>query len=159
MDSENFLIENDITVQIEFLNDTLSGIANIFIYVGLVLALFASGLLFSFISGNILYRKREIGVLRSIGASGRDVLKIFLYEGLIISLINFLLATISSIILCIIINQNLRAELDLLISFLIPGVRQVILLLVISVCVALFSSFFPIHRFAQKKPIDVIKDL
>lgn len=159
LDSENFLIENDITVQIEFLNDTLSGIANIFIYVGLVLALFASGLLFSFISGNILYRKREIGVLRSIGASGRDVLKIFLYEGLIISLINFLLATISSIILCIIINQNLRAELDLLISFLIPGVRQVILLLVISVCVALFSSFFPIHRFAQKKPIDVIKDL
>jgi ABC-type antimicrobial peptide transport system permease subunit len=158
-DTVNYKIENDVTAQISFLNYTLTSISKIFVYAGLIFAFFSSVLLFSFISGNIIHRKREIGVLRAIGASGRDVFKIFLYEGLIISLINFLLSTISCIVICIIINQNLRDLLHLLISFLVPGIRQVMLLLIISVFVAFISTFLPIYRFSKKKPIDVIKEI
>ena len=38
------------------------------------------------------------------------------------------------------------------------GVRQFILMLLISIGVALLASFLPVYNIARRKPVDAIKD-
>ena len=52
-----------------------------------VLAVFAALLLFSFISASINAKKKEIGILRAVGARGIDVFKIFIVEGIAVTLL------------------------------------------------------------------------
>jgi putative ABC transport system permease protein len=54
----------------------------------LVVAVGTSGLMGN-MSINVLERRREIGVMRAIGASDRAVMKIFLVEGLLIGLLSW----------------------------------------------------------------------
>ena len=44
-------------------------------------------IIINLISFSITLRKREIGILRGLGAHGKDIIKIFIFESLIIGLI------------------------------------------------------------------------
>lgn len=63
------------------------------LYMAMVVLGIVGGLgLFGTITMNVLERRREIGVLRSVGASGPKVLFVFLAEGLLLGLIGWLVA-------------------------------------------------------------------
>lgn len=68
--------------------------AHIFKYISLVLALFASVLMFTMITSSVLAAKKEIGTLRAIGARGSDVASIFVTEAVLIAVFTSLLANI-----------------------------------------------------------------
>lgn len=131
--------------------------AKIFLYIGIGFALFSAFLLMNFIATSISYKKREIGILRAVGARSSDVFKIFFSEALIIALINFLLSAVAVILATIGINNLMRNE-GIRITLLSFGIRQLALMLLISVAVALIASFLPVNRIARKKPVDAIKD-
>ena len=57
-----------------------------------------------------------------------------------------------------IINNALRIEVGILISILSFGIRQVALLLLISVGIAFLASFVPVYKIASKRPIDAIRN-
>ncbi len=62
------------------------------------LLVFVGGLgLASAMSLNVLDRMRELGVLRAIGASGKDVLQIILMEGVFIGILSWIIAILLSI--------------------------------------------------------------
>lgn len=132
--------------------------SKVFLYVGLGLAIFASLMLMNFISTSISYKRREIGILRAIGAGKKDVFNIFFSESFIIAIINFVLATIACIIAAHFINESLYNDLNLSISLLNFGVRQLILLLAISILVAAISTFLPVWKIAKKNPVDSINN-
>lgn len=127
-------------------------------YVGLGFAIFASLLLLNFITISINYKKREIGILRAVGARSKDVFKIFFSESLIIAIINAILANISLFIVVFCINTTLRKNYNLLITILNPGILQIILVFGISILVAFVSSFVPVYFIANKRPIDAINN-
>ena len=58
----------------------------------------------------------------------------------------------------IIINTVARRELGVLITILHFGVRQIILLAVLSILIAAAASLIPVYRIASKRPIDAIRD-
>ncbi len=124
----------------------------VFLYGSIGMSVFAGLLLMNFIGVSIVNKKKEIGVLRAIGASGKDVCKIFLSEGIFIGLINFLLSYIALIIISIVINHKLS------ISVLIPGVLQAVLMLALSLGIVFVSTILPIIKIARKKPIDAINN-
>jgi len=128
------------------------------LYVGLGFAIFASLLLLNFITISINYKKREIGILRAVGARSKDVFKIFFSESLIIAIINAILANISLFIVVFCINTTLRKNYNLLITILNPGILQIILVFGISILVAFVSSFVPVYFIANKRPIDAINN-
>lgn len=138
--------------------DMIESTSTIFFWIGFGLAVFAGLMLMNFISTSISYKKREIGVLRAIGARGKDVFSIFFSESFIICAINFMISTIASAIICSVINSALIGGLGITLSLMVFGFRQVMLMLGVSLLVAFIASFFPVFRFARKNPIDSINN-
>ena len=112
----------------------------------------------NFIGISISYKKKEIGILRALGARGSDVYGIFLNESLIITLIDFVVAVLLTIGGVVILNSLMVQELGLSIKLLSFGLRQVGLLFGVSIIVALVASFLPTHKISRMKPIDAILD-
>jgi len=152
-----FSMRNSIMVTLDSFNSFIEIGAMIFLYVGIGFAIFSALLLMNFIATSISYKKREIGILRAVGARSSDVFKIFFSEALIIALINFILSVAAVIAATIGINGWMRNE-GIRITLLNFGARQVILMLLVSVAVALISSFLPVYNIARRKPVDAIKD-
>jgi ABC-type antimicrobial peptide transport system permease subunit len=152
-----FKLKNNVMNSVNNINDFIETAAKIFLYVGIGFAVFASLLLLNFITVSISYKKREIGILRAIGARGMDVFKIFFSEAFIIALINFVLAFIGCFVACFFINRMFRNNYGFLITILHVGFRQLILMFGVSFVVAFISSFIPVYLTARKKPIDAIR--
>ena len=152
-----FKMQNAVMYMLGRFNSVIEVLAKVFVWVGLGLAVFSSLLLMNFISTSISYKKREIGILRAVGARSSDVFKIFFSEAFIIALINFVLAAATSITAVIIANNYMRSA-GINITLLSFGPVQIAIMLGVSVLVAVLASFLPVKAIARKKPVDAIKD-
>ncbi len=152
-----FKMQNPVMDTLENFNDFIEMGAKIFMWVGVGFAVFSALMLMNFISISISYKKREIGILRAVGAKSSDVYKIFFSESAIIALINYVLSLATTIAATAIFNSLVRKE-GINVTLLNFGVRQVVLMLLISLAVAAIASFLPVHKIARKKPVDAIKD-
>jgi len=153
-----FVVQNGTTNILDMLEDIIVYAPKIFLYIAIGFAVFAAILLMNFISTSIAHKKREIGVLRALGARGSDIFGIFLNESTVISLINCALASIATFVACYFINIALLAKLGLDIVLLTPGIRQFALILAISWGSAFIASFIPSMKISKKKPIDAINN-
>ncbi|MGM9858897.1 MAG: ATP-binding cassette domain-containing protein [Bacilli bacterium] len=153
-----FQIRNSVMSSIDFINEFIEETSSIFLYVGIFFSVFAGLMLANFISVSITYKKREIGILRAIGARKKDVFSIFFNESVVIAFINFILSAISTGVVAYFINKSLRLEAGFNITLLLFGPRQIILIALISLLVALLASALPVYRIARKQPIDAINN-
>ncbi len=154
-----FSIQNSVTQELSYVEGILEILGQVFLYVGIAFALFASLMLTNFIGTSISYKKHDIGILRAIGSRSADVFRIFFAESFIIAMINFVLSASATFGVTFLINNILRNDAGLLITFLSFGVRQIGLLFLVSLFVAFIATFFPVRKIARKKPIDAIKNL
>ena len=143
--------------------DTVIGMADmmglVFIIVGAALALFAFLLMFNFISASITAKKKDIGILRAIGARTTDVFKIFISEALIIALICFVASTIITLVLCIVLNIIIALDVGLSVSLFVFGPLSVLSILGIGLVTALVSTVIPVSVYSRKPPIASIRSL
>lgn len=158
IDDSNYLLSNPVMPMLSTVNTAIETLQNVFFFIGIGFAIFAAVMFCNFIATSIANKKREIGILRAVGARGLDVLKIFLNESLIIAIVNWLLATSLCFIGTGIINTYIRDEFGVLITVLNFGPIQIILLLIISISVAILASALPVYKISRKKPIDAIKN-
>ena len=123
---------------------------SLLIYFLLVMAVMSAAIgalgLMGMMSLNVMERTREIGVMRSIGATSRAVGSIVITEGLIIGFISWLAAIPVSIPMSLIFNSMLGsvmfgAPLDFVFS---P--QGLIIWLAIIVCMALAASLLPAYN-------------
>lgn len=156
-DDKFYTYNNEITVIVNNINFILEGISVVFFTVGIIFSIFASLLLCNFIANSINYKKREIGILRAIGARSVDVFSIFLNESLIIALINFIIATSLTLLSVIVVNNLIQTQGGLQLTILNFGFSEIILIFIISFLVATIASFLPVYRISHKKPIDAIR--
>lgn len=152
------VMQNNVISTLSIANTFIEQSSKVFLYLGIGFAVFAGLMLMNYISTSISYKKREIGILRAIGARKKDVFSIFFNESLIIAIINFILSSISTFCFVILINSMLRKDMGLSITLLDFTARQVILLLAISIVVALIASALPVYKIAKKQPIDAINN-
>ena len=150
-------MQNAVMYTLGNFNEIIEILAQVFVWVGLGLALFSALLLMNFISTSISYKKREIGILRAVGARSSDVFKIFFSEAFIIAFINFLLAVAASVAAVLVLNYYMRNS-GINITLLSFGTVQIAIMLGVSILVAALASFLPVNGIARKKPVDAIKD-
>ncbi len=153
-----FSVQGETTSMLDMMEEILVTMTSVFVYVAIAFAVFASLMLMNFISTSISYKKREIGVLRALGARGSDIFGIFFNESMVIAAINFVLSALATIIGCSIINAAVLANLPIDIVLLNAGIRQIALILAISVGAAFIASFIPTFKISRKKPIDAINN-
>ena len=153
----NFALRNQVMNTLENFNSFIESGAKIFLYIGIGFAIFSALLLMNFISVSISYKKREIGILRAVGARSSDVFRIFFSESFIIALINYVLAVIGTIVAVVSINRWMRSG-GVNVTLLGFGFRQLLFMFAVSFLVAAVASFIPVWLIARKKPVDAIKD-
>lgn len=102
-------------------------------------------------------RTKEIGILRAIGASKRNVSSLFNAETLIIGLTSGLLGVLLTYLLCIPVNLILHhfTGINTLNAFLPPWVAVVLVL--ISMALTLFSGIIPSRSAAKKDPVVALR--
>lgn len=140
---------------LEAVDETVKAMSNLFLLIGVALAIFAALLLSNFISISISQKQKDIGILRAIGAKGSEIFKIFLVETALIVSACIVVATIASIVICNIINgvmaRNIGAEV------FVFSIGSFVLLSLISTTTALAATYFPVNKAAKRKPIDSIR--
>lgn len=153
-----YQIQNSVTYELDSVNEVLKVLSKYFFWIGVGFAAFAALMLANFIGTSISYKKQEIGILRAIGSRSNDVFRIFFAESFIIAMINFVLSAAGVFTATALINYLLRRNVGILITVLNFGVRQIVLLLAVSILVAFLASFLPVRRIASKRPIDAIRN-
>ena len=137
--------------------NTIEIMMKVFLYVGLFFLAFSMLLFYTFISASISNKRREIGILRAVGARGSDVFKVFYSESFIIALINFVLASIGTIAISLVLNYNFSNEIGFPITLLKPGVIELSFVLAATLVASFISALLPVLRIAHQKPIDAIR--
>ena len=132
-------------------------VADLFLYAAIALVCFSVFMLYNYISTSISNKRRSVGVLRGLGASGKDVLLTFLSESLVIALMNGVLANIFASIGCTLVNSYVMNTMNVFVAFALFDWRQVLLISGISLCVAVVSSALPIVKISKKKPVELIR--
>ena len=137
--------------------EMIEELEEIFLYVGLGVGVLAAFFLLNFISVSISAKKKDIGILRAVGARGSDVFKIFYAEAFIIAFICFVLACVGSYVVCFFLNQTMMEVVSMkLLNF---GLVNIGLVFGISIVVSVIATFFPVFFAARKSPVEAIRAL
>lgn len=157
-ENDTFLsLNNTLGDRIRTISSMVSIMKQVFFYVGIVLAVFSALLLFNFITVSISSKTHEIGVLRAVGARGKDVFKIFFSESLFISIVCLIIAIIGAIIIVKNLNIYITNELGYPLHLLSFGLVSTGIMLGISLLVAFLGTFIPVFLIARKKPVDSLR--
>lgn len=155
-------IRNNIYEGLSIFIGMINELKTVFLIIGCVVGVFAALMLLNFISTSISYKRKEIGILRAVGARGTDVFKIFFAEAFIIAMICFIFASISAGVVCSILNNTVSelSFLDIKLARLLDfGVINVATVFVIAVVVSAIATFFPVFSASRKSPVDSIRSL
>lgn len=160
--NNNTTEENEISYTdiVEVMMSGVSSIIDIISYVlmGFVsISLVVSSIMIGIITYiSVLERTKEIGILRSIGASKKDISRVFNAETLIIGLSAGLLGILLTIILNIPINMiiNHLAGVSSIAHLPIGGA---IILVVISVLLTVIAGLIPAKMASKKDPVEALR--
>lgn len=121
--------------------------------------LFAVLLMFNFISASITAKKKEIGILRAIGARGTDVFKVFWSEALVVGAICFVLSAIACAVLCPVISGVIIENTTLQVSILIFTPLTVLFMAAVALITCTLSTILPVAVYCKKPPVESIRAL
>lgn len=155
-DDSFYKINSTTSQNVANVSSMVNDFSKIFLWVGIVLIVFSMLLFFNFISVSITNKKKEIGILRAVGARGTDVFKIFFSESFVIALICFILAIVGSFFVVDLINTEIANSLGN-IKLLIFGYISIAIIFGIAVITAILSTFLPVYNIAKRKPVESIK--
>ena len=125
-----------------------------FVAISLVVSSIMIGII-TYIS--VLERTKEIGILRSIGASKKDISRVFNAETLIIGFVSGLLGITITILLNIPINMVIKALSGISgVSSALP-VTGAVILVIISMILTLIGGFIPSKIAAKKDPVEALR--
>jgi len=106
---------------------------------------------------SVMERTREIGIMKAIGATNKDIMSIFIIEGLLLSLVGGL----SGIILGILGSQGVAVLLSNMGSMLplepVITFMAIALGLSVSMIVGVISSLYPAWKAARMSPIEAVR--
>ena len=118
--------------------------------------IFAALILMNFINSSIQFRKKEIGTLRAIGCRSIDIIKMFLYESLILMLITLAISFAIIPKLISAVNNFVANNLFVNMEVLKFGATQIIQITTIMLVIVILANVIPVKKITKMKPIDAI---
>ena len=128
----------------------------VFAYVALVVGAF---IIFNTFSITVAQRTRELGLLRTLGASRRQVLSSVLYEGLMLGVVGAVLGLLLGLLLAPALNQLFIAfGAELPNNGTVLEARTVIVSLLVGIVVTVAAGIFPAIRATRVPPLAAMRE-
>ena len=110
----------------------------------------------------VLEKKKEIGILKSLGATSQSIMKIFMFKGLVVGLVGTVLGIGTGFILCWLQKTfdiiSLPSEIYFISSLPVDmRVLDFVLVAVASVGIAFLATIYPAKKAAGLNPVEAIR--
>ena len=133
--------------------NTISYVLIAFVAISLIVSSIMIGII-TYIS--VLERIKEIGILRAIGASKKDISRVFNAETFIVGFISGILGIGITILLTIPINRAIYAVTGVAVHAMVPPVAGIILVL-ISMILTMIAGLIPAKIASKKDPVEALR--
>ena len=133
--------------------NVISYVLMAFVSISLIVSSIMIGII-TYIS--VLERTKEIGILRSIGASKKDISRVFNAETFIVGLIAGIMGILVTIILNIPINIIIKSLTGISNLSVLPIVGAITLILV-SIILTIIAGLIPARIASKKDPVDALR--
>ena len=133
--------------------DTISYVLIAFVAISLIVSSIMIGII-TYIS--VLERTKEIGILRAIGASKKDISRVFKAETFIIGLISGILGIGITILLTIPINEIIYKITGVTVHAMVPY-QAGIALVIISMILTTIGGLIPARMASKKDPVEALR--
>ena len=143
------LLMSSITTMI----DMITAVLVAFVAISLVVSSIMIGII-TYIS--VLERRREIGILRAIGARKRDIFNVFNAETFIIGLFAGFIGILVTAFACIPANMIARSVFNVEYDIAILPLWAAVILIVISVFLTFVAGLIPSTSASKKDPVEAI---
>ncbi len=132
-----------------------------YIILSLIIAV-ATFSIFSSLMMTVIEKKRDIGVLKTMGLTEKSILKIFLLEGILIGVIGSILGVVLGLAICFIQVKYKLYSLDpnVYIIDALPvkvQILDIILIVLMAILLSTIAGYFPAKRAAKQNPLEAIR--
>lgn len=121
-----------------------------------ILILFAFILCLNLINSSMISSKKEIGILKSLGTTSKDIQKIFQLEAIFISILSGLLGLLAFIITSIHLNSKIFSTMFYHFDILSIKIPVILSLLLTTLIFSMLITYYTSKNLTKVKPIDAI---
>ena len=133
--------------------DTISYVLIAFVAISLIVSSIMIGII-TYIS--VLERTKEIGILRAIGASKKDISRVFNAETFIVGLISGILGIGITVLLTFPINSLIHNLTGVTVTTMVPW-QAGIILVIISMILTIIAGLIPAKIASRKDPVEALR--
>ncbi len=151
-----FMLTGDAQYVVDYAHPDMELYKTIFFYTALGTAVIAALFVLYYVSGVVTEKKREIGILRAIGASRGDIFKIFAAENGIFAGGLIALATAFAAVADVIANLYLTKGFGVKVLLLSFSIRQFAVLAAVAILAIAVGVIIPVMKILRAKPVDII---
>lgn len=122
----------------------------------LIFMIFALLLFSNFVGISISDSKKEIGILKALGAKNFDILKIYGIQTVIIAIISSIFGVIMWIVTCKVLNYVLFEDLYFKLNGIMLNPFIAIIIFVFMIAISLLITVASINKIVKIRPVDII---
>ena len=149
--------ESSVLAELYEREGNISVFTDIAAVLSIIFAAFSALLLVSFISQSLSDKTKTVGILRAFGSDHFNVIKIFMWEGLVIGGAVFLVSASSLFGVCGILNSLFSGFIGFDVTFFSLNIIVVFELLVLSLVFSFIGCLIPIIKLIRMQPTDIIR--
>lgn len=133
----------------------------IFIIIGLIILVAGFGMT-SVLAMHIFDKKKEIGILKAMGAQNKDIKRIFLHRNIIIGFSGIILGLLLGIVLSQILTHTdlvkIESDVYLVDKFIVKNNPiDFLYIVIVSGLIILGSAYFPLKKIAKMDAVSIIR--
>ncbi len=152
--------EDEVTVQdssrmMESITSTVGTLTTFVMAIAGISLLVAATSIFNVMMMSVTERIREIGILRSIGTRKNEVLRMFIYEAVILGLVGAAIGAVMSLILGWLVVLAMVGTTKYFFTF--QSLVYVPMAMAIGIAICIFSGVYPAWRAANLDPIEALR--
>lgn len=149
-------IDNEYFASYEINEGALVTYKDIFRIISSLLIVLVVIFIYYYFSGMILEKKKEIGILRAMGSSKLDIMKIIFASDFILAIIIIGISCITSTVGTIVSNNIFEKNKFALLSMINISGYQYLIIIGVTLASVILAVMIPMIQILKKKPVDII---